>query len=201
MLDYLTLRISDPEISQDYHKTRRDKCNSWFWNIGGFGLIYVVVFCLQYVRSHGDWNIPMRPLVPLITQLVWAIVRKVKPSLSPLIIFLPIILSFTIFQFVLAGKISGEQDPADFIEYEDQFFHILVMTFVFNFNSFLTTVLVVPPLYVGLYFVQQKVELQLQYHIFTGDKLDAQMQEYALSHNVGFMFKIVATLLVQNYIF
>lgn len=117
-------------------------------------LLFNVVNWVAYFYADGLLSSAQRVTYSLALVFTMAIFRYSCNRYSPLTWIFFSILTMAMVNLAFRGYLEGHDDPASLKEYEDVWLYLLFCTFLFNYNTYLTTVLCFPLPMTILYYIQ-----------------------------------------------
>jgi hypothetical protein len=132
----------------------------------------------------------------------WLLTKFLRPGWSPYVIlawfaYQPIMINFTFRNFF-----TGVMELEDFRTEEHYLLVNLSFMYLFNYNKFKMTLLLVPPLLLLGYYFQLQAQAVMMYDPFSGEKLDDELkqQDFINSRMINMFGQLVCYLLHHYFV-
>jgi len=157
VLNHLTLHITDADIRKQYNEALAQNYDKLFGSSVAIAILYMLFRVITYFTSE-DY-----PVVRLVTTgmqvgfvLVWGLTRIKFKLQAPKIVFLYAFAFLIQTNFSIRDQVPDWMYEPDKIADVDTLLFTLIIVDAVNYNHFMTTLLINPPLFLLSYYFQLK---------------------------------------------
>jgi len=139
LLNYLTLQIKDKEIAKQYDQANADHFNRLFPPTFVVKLLYFIHHVILKLTTDIDYTELVSATFMITIMLFWALIKWKFPLHTPK---LNMIYSLSMLIYVnlqYRDQLPGFMSSDDLLQTEDKIFSTMVVSYSFNYNSYLTT--------------------------------------------------------------
>ena len=145
ILDFLTLRIANKEIQQQYYWTLGLNFDRFFTPLLTLSIFFLIEQLLIYfIVSDSPFPRLITAIAYFILMLVWALIRLKYRSQAPLILFFAILVQCLYVNLQFCNIMPGILAEPDISEIENSILLILFISNCINCNPFMQTTIFIP---------------------------------------------------------
>lgn len=200
-MNHLTLWISDKEIRRHYNEKLANNFNSLFKQTLCITILYatlkVVLFLLYPAPTYAGL---FGTSIHLMFVFLWGLARCSKPLYAPLLLFV-----YCLARLVFTNLSWRDQLPDSLLEKdrmmdEMSIYLALLTCHCINYNNFLTSVFILPPMLLSSYYTQLIAQVELYTDPYTQEPFDEAGKSSFIQNKLTDMFMMIALMTVHHYL-
>lgn len=201
LMNHYTLRIKDIEIRRHYNEALASNFNQLFKSTLTINIIYailrVVLFIIYPSPSYAGL---FGTSIHLIFVSIWGIIKWRKPLYAP-----PVVFFYALAWCIFTNLSWRDQLPWFLLESdrtmdENSIFVTLLITHSLNYNNFLTSLFLMPPIILCSYYSQLVAQVQLYTDPYTLEPLDETGKSSFVENKLTEMIMMVSLVSVHHYL-